>query len=1278
MKLHPFFYLFLIFVLGVRSTNGQQNDWENQKIVGINKEAYHVNVVPSSNYKEAMEYQYQKSAFYKSLNGIWKLNYVLTPDVAPKDFYKPEFPVTTWKDVKVPGSIELQGFGQAIFRNVQHPFDAKNPPYVDKTFNPVASYRTDFTVPENWKNRRVCIVFDGVESAFYLWINGQKVGYSENSYCAAEFDVSKYLKEGINTLALQVYRFSDGSYLEDQDFWRLSGIFRDVFLYSKSKVSIEDFTVITDFDNKYENATLDLSFKIQNRSESKEKYDLTFTLLDCDDKSKTILKKLNSFDFTMNNITKISMREEVINPQKWNSESPVLYTGIIEIKNKKGELIEVLSTRIGFRKIEWNEGVLKVNGKRILIRGVNRHEHDPITGRYVTRESMIKDIILMKQNNINAVRTCHYTNTPDWYDLCDEYGIYLCAEANLESHGFWGKFSQDPSWEIPFLDRNAGNVVPNKNHPSIIYWSLGNESGFGENHIKMSDWIHQNEPSRPVHYNPADQHASVDILAPMYPTVEAYNMLSINDKRPVIMCEYAHAMGNSCGNLYEYWQPSYTNPRAQGGFIWDWMDQGFYKKDKNNQQYIANSGEMDDPISEPFVGFDGMVLADRTIQPELIDYKNVIQPFLIEAVDIKTGRIKITNRFEVTNLNKFLIHWQLCENNNILQEGALNEADLMPEKSKEFSIPFNAPTMKKGIEYWLKIRIKTQNDQSWANKGHEVAWQQIEIPNNQGMISFSWDKKSKDLKIENQSDTVVISGKEFNVTFSKKDGIISKLVFQGTQLLKQGPVLQLYRAGTDNDEMWWNPGSPAVKWRKLGLNHLKFTTQKFSAQTSKESFVQVVAIQKVFSDSTPHLADLKTTYNIFPNGEIFLTSEIQFTNELDLISGPGMARLGYMMTTPAGFEKVTYYGRGPWENYSDRKNGAMVDLYNTSVNDLFFPYSRPQSTGNRTDLRWLSVYNDAKKGIQINGLPFFEGTALHYTENDLDKKSFADIVKHPETFIYLDYKQSGMGGGSCGPSTRPEYLFKAENTIFTMKISPVDLNTCSPFTKYTESPFVDAPNIEPFGSAIDANEGIKINCAMQDTEIRYTIDGSEPTEKSLLYNKELRITKKTTIKAKAFKNGYQPSPTSLRFYEISKEIYASSSVKFNQDPIAFEADLSEARQFALIISDIDQNMDWDHADILDVEFIFADNTKKSVTEVKAISSHQPFGILQINKSLDGNPLKVQGKTYEKGFGTHAPGIIWFDVPENVKKLRGKIGVDDEAQGRGSSTVAIKILIVKKE
>lgn len=1252
-----------------------QNDWENQKVFGINKEYYHVNVIPYPDLKSSLKMDHTKSAFYKSLNGTWKINYVTKPSEAPLDFFKPEYSITDWKDVKVPYSLENAGFGEFIFVNVPHPFDTKNPPKVGSEFNPVASYRTNFTVPSDWKEREIFLNFDGVEAAFYLWINGKKVGYSENSYCPAEFDVTAYIKPGENVLAVQVYRFSDGSYLEDQDFWRLSGIFRDVFLYSVPKVSINDFTFTTDLDEKYVDADFNLSLKLTDYSGKNQNSEYLAEVILFDKTGTQVFKELtHPLKVSEMNQSRIKFSKKVLNPLKWNAETPNLYTLSITLKDSKGNPVECLSSQVGFREVEWKDGVLKVNGQRILFRGVNRHEHDPVSGRYITRESMIQDIILMKQNNINAVRTSHYTNTPLWYQLCDEYGIYLCAEANIESHQFWSRFAQDSTWLGAFQDRNAGNVEPYKNHASIIYWSLGNETGFGQNHVKMSDWIHQNDPTRPVHYNPAGRDSSVDIVAPMYPTVEGYAADARNDNRPVIMCEYAHGMGNSCGNLKEYWEPSYTLPRAQGGFVWDWVDQGFFDKDKNGNTYIANSGDLNDPRSEAYVGFDGIVNADRTPQPELIEYKYIIQPVKITLSDLTSGKIKVLSRYEFSNLDILNGEWELTENGKQIQKGLLEKIDLNPGMEKEITVPFTKPGLKKQSEYFLNVVLKLSDNTNWADKGHIVAWEQLALPYR--IESVPYVSKSDDSFAATETgDEIKFSGRNFSIAFNKKSGLLSSIQNEGKEMIKQGPVAVLYRAPSDNDEMWWNPNSPAVYWRKAGFNHLKYEVKDIKL-VKNESQYNIDVITKVFSDLIPHILNNRVIYSVYPNGDIFVRSGFEFVITPSDISNKEIARIGMQMVLPSDFENYKYYGSGPWENYSDRNNAAVVGEYTSTVTEQYFPYSRPQHTGNKTNVRWASLTDNDGLGIAVFGFPHLETTAIHFSDNDLDKKSFTEITKQEDIYFSIDAQQDGMGGGSCGPGVRPEYRLDLKDTTYTFRISLVN-KKADLSSLMSESPFLAPPVFYPKERLLYmGNSKIEIFSPVQGAEIRFTVDGSEPDEKSQLYTGPVQLSSGCTVKAKTYKKGENPSMMVSHSYHIGELLYESPVIKYGDNPVASEVSVEGFKSFGILITDPDHSIDWDHADVLEPILVKKDGSEMSLTELKPYITFQGWNSLAVNRSVDRNPLKVAGKTYKKGLGTHALAEIWYHTVNDAVKLKLMVGVDDESERRGSSTITYRIVGIR--
>jgi hypothetical protein len=884
---------------------------------------------------------------------------------------------------------------------------------------------------------------------------------------------------------------------------------------------------------------------------------------------------------------------------------------------------------------------------------------------------MIQDIKMMKQHNINAVRTSHYTNTPLWYQLCDEYGIYLCAEANLESHQFWSRFARDSTWLEAFLDRNAGNVEPFKNHASIIYWSLGNETGFGQNHVKMSEWIHKHDTTRPVHYNPAGRDPSVDIVAPMYPTVEGYTADAINDHRPVIMCEYAHGMGNSCGNLKEYWEPSYTLPRAQGGFVWDWVDQGFFQKDKHGNTYIANSGDMNDPRSEAYVGFDGMVLADRTPQPELIEYKYIIQPMKIVLNDLNAGRVKILNRYEFTNLNILEGEWEILENGKQIQKGVVGTIDLNPGMEKEIAIPFTKPVLQKHSEYFMNLTFKLSDNTNWADRGHIVAWEQLALPYKVETNPYI-TKADHSFILHETGDEIKFNGTNFSIGFSKESGLINSIQNAGEEILKQGPVAVLYRAPGDNDEMWWNPNSPAVYWRKAGFNHLRYEVNDIEVKKDNDHY-NIEVVTRVYSDSIQHILNNRVIYSVFPNGDIFVRSGFEFVMDPSDILNKEIGRIGMQMVLPPEFDNYQFYGRGPWENYSDRNNATKVGEYSSTVTDQYFPYSRPQHTGNKTEVRWAALTNNDGTGIAVYGYPFMETTALNYGDTDLDKKSFTEIVKRDDVYFSIDARQNGMGGASCGPGVRSEYRLDLKDTVYMFRISLVNSKT-DLSSSMSESPFLAPPVIYPKERMIySSDRGIEIISPVEGAEIRYTIDGSEPGNSSQLYTGPFQISSDCTIKAKTYKKDENSSLAVSRSYTIGKLLFESPIIKYGDDPLACEVSTEGFSSIGILITDPDHSIDWDHTDILEPIVIKKDGSKIYLTDLKPYITFQSWSSLAVNRSVDRNPLTVAGTVYENGLGTHGLAEIWYRIDKDVAKLRLMVGIDDETEQRGSSTITYRIV-----
>jgi beta-galactosidase len=707
-KIIVFLILFLILMSGARQTRvyaDETNDWENPQMIGQNKEPANCTLIPYAALGKAINGVREESVFYKTLNGNWRFHWVSKPSDRPLEFYRPDYDISEWDEIPVPSNWQMYGYGRPIYLNVRYPFK-KNPPLIQHDYNPVGSYRTKFEVPACWIQRQIFIHFDGVESAFYLWINGQKVGYSQGSRTPAEFNITEYIQDGKNILAVEVFRWSDGSYLECQDFWRLSGIFRGVYLFSTPSIHIRDFEVNCDLDEEYQDAVLNVTARVRNYSaKAVENTKVEVSLLDAANNpvGSEVLLQGSSVYVSPGAESIVKMKASVRNPLKWSAEKPHLYTVLVKLNNEKGEIIETESCKFGFRKVEIKEGQLLLNGAPILIKGVNRHEHDPDTGHAVSLDSMVKDILLMKQFNINTVRTAHYPDDPQWYELCDQYGIYVIDEANIESHGIGYRpentLANKPEWKKAHLDRIISMVERDKNHPSVIIWSMGNEAGDGTTFEAASEWIHRRDPSRPVHYERAGRRPHTDIVCPMYSRIGSIvKYAQEKQERPLIMCEYAHAMGNAVGNLKEYWDAIEEYKHLQGGSIWDWVDQGLRKITDDGKEYWAYGGDFGDDPNDGNFCINGLVFPDRKIPPKLWEVKKVYQSVDVEEEDLTQGKIRIQNKYYFTNLNEFEADWTLYEDGKAKQRGSIEQLDVAPGESKVFTLPIEPPELVPGAE----------------------------------------------------------------------------------------------------------------------------------------------------------------------------------------------------------------------------------------------------------------------------------------------------------------------------------------------------------------------------------------------------------------------------------------------------------------------------------------------------------------------------------------------------------------------------------------------------
>jgi beta-galactosidase len=1036
MKHHLLVFIVFIFISLQSITAQKINDWENPKMFGLNKEAPHASFIPYANVEQAIHNDKNNSPFYKSLNGLWKFNWVREPSQRPVDFYKTDFDVSKWNDIPVPSNWELQGYGVPIYVNIPYEFTYEpNPPDIPDGYNPVGSYRRTFTIPESWKNQEIFVHFGAVKSAMYLWINGQKVGYSQGSKTPAEFNITSFLQKGENTMAVEVYRWSDGSFLECQDFWRISGIERDVYLFSTPKIQIRDFFVQTFLDSNYNNAELNVNIDIKNylvNSKIKKHY-LNILLIDHYDN--TIIKNLLEININKKNSEKFVFENQVNSPKKWSAEKPNLYSLVISLQNDKKEVIEAVSCKVGFRKSEIKNGQLLVNGKAVLLKGVNRHEHDEYSGHVISNESMLKDIELMKRFNINAVRTCHYPDDPYWYELCDKYGIYLIDEANIESHGMGYKpertLGNNPEWKEAHLDRIIRMVERDKNHPSIIIWSMGNEAGDGVNFVASSEWIHSRDSGRSVHYERAGKKSHVDIVSPMYAGL-SYLKKYANEKqdRPLILCEYAHSMGNSTGNLQDYWDVIEQYDQLQGGFIWDWVDQGLVKSDESGEKYWAYGGDFgdDDVPSDGNFCINGLVNPDRSIHPAMWEVKKVYQNIKILPIKLNMGDFKIMNKFFFTNLNEFIINWEIKSLGKVIEKGKIENLNVKPGNDTIIKISLFAIKKKLSKESYINFSISTKEKSDLIPENHTIAVEQFRLPIRTN-VEITDASDIPDLKLKEISNEVILTGKNFKIKFNKEKGFLSSLILEDEEFLIKGLEPNFWRAPNDND--FGNGMEKRCAVWKWAADELKL--EKFEISEHKNNRIMITSSFLLKKSNSK----LTLIYTVLGSGDIIVNYNFLSKNR----SLPEIPRIGMKVQLNAGFEQLKWYGKGPHENYCDRNTSALVDIYESKVKDQYVEYIRPQENGYKTQVRWLTLTNEKGNGVLIEGLPGICFSALHFTNEDLDqgeKKNYkhtTDMIPNDFVSLNIDLAQMGVGGdNSWGAKPHKKYQIPPGNHSYSFRI----------------------------------------------------------------------------------------------------------------------------------------------------------------------------------------------------------------------------------------------------
>ncbi|MBN1868457.1 DUF4981 domain-containing protein [Candidatus Sumerlaeota bacterium] len=1110
------------------------SDCEDPRIFARNKQPARANAIPYSDEAEALRGG-SESPWVRPLDGRWRFRYSPNLDAAPEGFEAEGFDAVSWDTIDVPGNWEMQGHGMPIYRSSRYAFPYRDFPKLPREDNPVGRYRTTFQVPETWTGRRVFLHFGGVSAGFHLWVNGEPVGYSEDSFGPSEFDVTPFLRAGENSLAVRVYRWCSGSWLEDQDQWRLSGIFRSVYLFSVPDLWIRDFFVRPEVDAdglsglNGRSGQLRVSVEIEAfiRPETND-YAVELAFYDAEGRRvfnepvrESLAAPTKKDPAAIRRYLNIEVPVDA--PRLWSAETPYLYAAVLTLRGPDGTALHAVRSRVGFRYVEIRDGQFLVNGRAVLLKGVNRHEHDDRRGKAITEESMLEDIRLIKRFNFNAVRNSHYPNRPRWYELCDEYGLYVIDEANIEAHGtelIEDRPANLPEWTGAILDRGARMVECDKNHACIVIWSLGNESSSGPNFAALAGWIRQRDPSRPIHYERAkplargdgepafldamanegvrngsarakggtgvppvvfaaqcaahrgqdahatsrhgqDAHATVrherdahatppdapyvDFVSRMYPPPDAIVRLAETEPtdRPVLMCEYAHSMGNSTGNLKEYWDAIRSHRRPIGGFIWDWVDQGIRRRADDGTEYWAYGGDFGEPVHDGALCLNGLVFPDRTAHPGALEHKKVAQPVRVEAVDLAAATVRVWNDYDFVDLSHLTIHWSLEADGETLQSGDLAPLSTPPHESETLALPLTKPDLHGGAECFLRIGFRLAADTLWAEKGYEVAFEQFKMPYAVPAPPAIHVGDMPRLEVEENEGRISVRGERCEIEFDKTAGLLASMRLDGALLIARGPRLNVWRAPTDNDGTVKR--GMAKLWYAAGLDRLTHETLEVVCRRVSESVV-CVRIRSLLtcppgplsppSPLSSPLFECVYDYRVFGPGDVEIETDVVPARDLPLLP-----RLGLQMQLPGTFDRFTWLGRGPHENYCDRCQGAPVGLYSGSADDQYVPYIRPQENGNKTDVRWVALTNADGVGLMGRGIAGLLDVSAHrYTTEDLtEARHTPDLKKRPEITLNLDYRQSGLGNASCGPDIRvlPQYELPPAPVRFTVRLTPI-------------------------------------------------------------------------------------------------------------------------------------------------------------------------------------------------------------------------------------------------
>ena len=1039
---------------------GSLKSWMAPECVSINRVPMRATIYPFPSAQTARSVDREKTPWFQLLNGQWQFKAVERPENVALNDMAVDCDRSNWDSVEVPGNWTLQGYGAPQYTNVQMPFPDE-PPFVPED-NLTGIYAKEFTVPADWEGRRVVIHLGGAESVLYIYVNGHAIGLSKDSRLPSEFDISRSVKFGQKNLVVAiVVKWSDASFIEDQDQWWMGGLHREVYVYSTAPVHIADLFAVGNLENNYTEGRLQLKAKIGFPRQPEEDWLVEAQLFD--PKGKAIFKRPlrstvpagNPFDWPR---LQAEFDEPIKNPLLWSAELPNLYTVVVTLKNPKGRGIESTSTRVGFRSVEVKDRLLLVNGKRVLIKGVNRHDHHDTKGKALDRETMRLDAVTMKRFNFNAVRASHYPNDPYWLDLCDELGLYVIDEANLESHAYYQQVGRDRRYAPAFLERALRMVERDKNHPSVILWSLGNETGYSPNHDAMAGWIRGYDPSRPLHFEPGiwvkgvekqptkkiynSGYRVTDIVCPMYPPIDsligwATDKLHPDRSRPLIMCEYSHAMGNSNGSLADYWDAFEKCPGLQGGFIWEWIDHGIKQKTKEGQEYWAYGGDFGDKPNDLNFVCDGLVWPDRTPHPGIYEFKYLAQPVKVIGFNARTGVLEIKNKQDFAALAWIRGEWELKVNGNRVAKGKLPVLKTAPQKEEKINLKVPAITVETGQEAFLNVRFYAATATAWCKSGHEVGWHQISIPAKTGKDARPKAAMhgGRPLTLDESNGIFTVENDAFHLVASSASGLIEALRWQERDFLVSGPKLQIWRGPTDNDGIkGWTDETwrPLNKWRAQGLDKLAVKAVSAKARRNKDGSITLLFEHLGDCAASDSAIRHQHSYTISPDGSI--QADNTFTVDKAI---PDLPRLGVVLTLKPGFEKLRWFGRGPFENYSDRKRAALVDLYESTVTEQYVPYIMPQEHGNHTDVRWLSLGCESAR-LLVKAAGPMEFSASHYTAQDIDSAYHTyDLHPRAEVILNLDYRQRGLGTESCGPGPLEQYKIKPGRYTWSYTLQPL-------------------------------------------------------------------------------------------------------------------------------------------------------------------------------------------------------------------------------------------------